>query len=151
MIGSRKRSIGYAVTIDVAVALEASKFFQIFCAEDLASIELFLRIRKRIRHPIIHAQIQIAHHEDWRLESFGEIKCLVPHVKAFGNAGWQQHDMLRVPMGRENHGKNVGLLRSRRQSSAWTDARNIENNGGNLGVVSESDKLLHQRDSRTRS
>src|SRR5438105_3852380 len=76
MIRSGQRAVRNAVAIDISVALETSELLQFFDREHLAAIELLPGIVERIRHPVIHTQIEIAYHEYRRLESLGKIKRL---------------------------------------------------------------------------
>ena len=46
--------------------------------------------------------------------------------------------------------QQVALLRARRHAGGRPGALNVEEHGGNLGVVGEPDELLHQRDARAR-
>src|SRR5207245_2780160 len=82
MIRSGKRAIRNAVAIDVTIALKTPKLLQVFSAQYLAAIEFFRRVRERIRHPVIHSQIEIAHHKNGRLESFRKIEGFIGHVEA---------------------------------------------------------------------
>src|SRR6266850_7045774 len=143
MICSGQRAIWNAVAVHVAVPLETSKLFEIFGCEHFPAIESLLWIFEWIGHPVIHAQIEVAHHENRRLESFRKVKRLVTHVETLGDARRQQHDVFCVTMRSINQGQNVGLLGPGRQTCAWPNARDIEDYGWNLGVISKPDEFLH--------
>src|SRR5262252_8314439 len=151
MVRSGQGPIRNAVPIYISITLEAAQFLQLFGVEHLASIEFLLRIYERIGHPVVHPEIEIAHDEYGRLESFGKIERVVPHRKTFFNTGWKQHDVLGIAMRAIDHRENVGLLRSCRQTCTRSHASDVEDYNGNFRVVCQADKFLHQRDSRSGS
>ena len=130
--------------------MKLPSLLQIFGGEHLAAIELLRGVFERIRHPVVHAEIEIAHHEDRSLEALGQIEGVDRHVEAFRDAGRQQHDVLRVAVGAVDHRENVRLLRACRKTRAGSDARDIEDHDGNLRVVGQADELVHQRDAGAR-
>ena len=118
VIRSRERAVRNTVSIHVGVTLEAPKFLEILNRKHLASIEFLRWIFERIRHPVVHAKVEIAHHEDRRLKSFGKIEGFITHIEAFPDAGRQENDVFRIAVRAINQRENVGLLRSGRQSRA---------------------------------
>ena len=103
MIRARKRAIGNAVTIHIAITLEASKPLQVLHRKDLAAIEFLGGILERIRHPIVHAQIEITHHENGCLEAFRKIESDVRHFETLFNARRDQHHVFGVAMRAIDH------------------------------------------------
>ena len=130
MVGAGKRAVGNSVIIHVGISFELADPVQVFGGKNFAAVE-FLTFRefKRIRHPIIHAEIEIAHDEDGSLESLCEIERLVSHRVAFFDASGNEDNVLGVAVRTKDHRQDVGLLGSRRQSGTGTDAGNIEDDG----------------------
>ncbi len=112
MIRARQRPVWNAVAIDIGVSPETAQPFQIIGRKDLSTIEFLFRIFEGIRHPIIHAQIEITHDENRRLKPFGKIERVVRHLETFFDARRQQNDMLRIAMRSVSQRQNVGLLSS---------------------------------------
>jgi hypothetical protein len=149
MIRSGKCAIADPVAIHITVALETSEPLEVFGTEHLAAVEFPGGILEGIRHPVVHAQIEITHHKHGRLKSFRQIEGIHGHVEAFRYAAGQQHDVLRVAVRAVDDRKDVRLLRTGRQPGAGPDARDIEDHDRNLGVVGQSDEFVHQRDAGT--
>ena len=58
--------------------------------------------------------------------------------------------MFRVTMRGIGTDQNIALLRPRRHTGGGTDTLHINNHGRNLGVVSQTQQFVHQRNARTR-
>src|SRR5881394_296155 len=59
MLGSRQRAITNRVTVNVFVAAKATELVEILFGQNLPALNRLLRIEKRIRHPVVHAQVEI--------------------------------------------------------------------------------------------
>src|SRR5690348_13390507 len=70
MLGSRKRSVSDRVAIHIFVSAKAAQLVEIFFRQNLAALNRFLWIRKRIGHPVIHAQIEVGHYKNYGLQLF---------------------------------------------------------------------------------
>ena len=103
MVGSRQGAIADAVAVHVLVAREAAQPFQIFRGQHLAAIHRLLGILERLRHPVVHAEIEIGHDEHRRLQLLGEIERLARHAEALGHAARKQHGMLGVAVRELGH------------------------------------------------
>jgi len=90
------RAVRNPVAIDVAIARELAELLEFVCIQPLAAIERLGRIVERLRHPGIHAQVKIGHHEDRRLESLGDFERVHRHRVALVDRGRQQHRVLGI-------------------------------------------------------
>ena len=80
MIGSRQRAVADAVAIHVFVARESAQPFEIFRRQNLAAILRLIGILERLRHPVVHAKIEVRHDEHRRLQLLGEIESVASHA-----------------------------------------------------------------------
>src|SRR5262249_40054238 len=126
VIRSGQSTVRNAIAVYVGVPLKAPEPFEVFRSENLPAVEFLFRILERISHPVVHAQIQIAHHKDRCLEAFSKVKGVVAHAEAFFNAGRKQNDVFRITVRAVDHRQDIGLLRSRRQSRTWTYTSDVE-------------------------
>ena len=94
----------------------------------------------------IHADVEIEHDEDDRLQPLGEIERargeLERLVRPVGN---EQH-VLGVAVRGEGAAREVGLLGARRHAGRGPAALHVEHHHRNLGEIGEAEELLHQRD-----
>ena len=148
MLGPGQGAVTNAVAVYVAVALEAAEPAQVFRAEHLAPRNRFFGIRKSVRHPIVHAQVEVAHDEDRRLEFFRQVKSLDRHRVTLLNRGREQQDVLGVAVGENGGREDVALGGPRGQARRRSHALDVENHGRHFRVVAETDELRHQRDTR---
>ena len=146
---ARQRAVADAVSVNVFVAGETAEAVEIFLAEHLAAIDRRGRIFERIGHPVVHAEIEIGHDEDQRLELLGQIEGLGRHGEALFHGAGKQHDVLRIAVRKECGRKNVALRSARGQAGGGTDALNVPDDAGNFNVIRESGELRHQRDARS--
>ena len=63
MIGAGQRAVANAVAVHVFVAGKAAQAVEVFFAQHLAALDRLLRIFERIRHPVVHAEIEVGHDE----------------------------------------------------------------------------------------
>ena len=116
----------------------------------LAAVERLIGIRERLRHPVVHAEVEVAHHEDHDLETLGQIERLHRHRVALFDRGRDQHDLLGVAVRQHSGREQVPLRRARRQPGGRPHALDVEHDAGNFGVVREAGELAHQRDAGAR-
>ncbi len=145
MIGARKSPVTDGIAVHVFVASETAQPFEVFRGQHLAAIQRLLRILEWLRHPVVHAQIEIGHHEHRRLQLLGEIEGVARHAETFGNTARQQHRMSRVSMRKPGHEVDVALRSSRRQSGRRANPLDVPDDAGNLHVIAQSRELRHQR------
>ena len=97
----------------------------------------------------IHADVEIEHDEDRRLQPLGEIegaRAANSNASA-GPSGMQQH-MLGVAVRGEGAGEEVRLLRAGRHAGRGAAALHVEDDDRNFGEIGEAEEFLHQRDAR---
>ena len=72
---TRVGAITDCVTIDIEVATKLYTVLKLFCGEHLAAVILVVVIPgQRLRHIVIHAEIEVGHQDDWRLQALCQIK-----------------------------------------------------------------------------
>ena len=101
--------------------------------------------------PVVHADVEVAQHEDRRLEAFGEVEGIDRELERFARIGRKQADVARVAVRGIGAEHQVALLRARRHAGRWAGALHIEERRRDFGVVGEADELAHQRDARART
>ena len=146
--GAGQRPVGNAVAVDVLVAAPVADARQRLGVEHLAAIERLGRVLERVGHPGVHAEVEIAHHEDGRLQALGEVEGVLRHLVALGDGRRQQEDVAAVAV-RQAGGEGDVLLRGAgRQAGRRADALDVEDHRRQLGVVGQAGELGHQRDAR---
>ena len=113
VFGARQGPVPDAVPIDILIPLETAKPIEILGGEDLAAVDGSFGIRKRIGHPVVHAQIEIGHDEYRRLELLGEIEGFHRHREALFRRAREQHGVPGVAVGEDGGGQKVALLSAR--------------------------------------
>ncbi len=149
MIGAGQGAIADAVAIHVLVAGELAQALQVFPAEHLAAVDGLFGIGERLRHPVVHAQVEVGEHEHRSLEFFGQVEGVAGHAEALGHGGGKQQDVPGVAMGEEGGGEHVALRGARGQAGGGPDALNVPDDGGHLDVVTEPGELRHERNAGT--
>ena len=146
--GAGQRPVGNAVAVDVLVAAPVADAGQRLGVEHLAAIERLGRVLERVGHPGVHAEVEVAHHEDGRLQALGEVEGVLRHLVALGDGRRQQEDVAAVAV-RQAGGEGDVLLRGAgRQAGRRADALDVEDHRRQLGVVGQAGELGHQRDAR---
>ena len=78
------RPIGYAVAIHVQVAVEGLRGLQFLGVEHLAVIGPVTVVPlKFVAHPVVHADVQIEHHDHRGLQPIRQVECRHGQIKAF--------------------------------------------------------------------
>ena len=147
MIGSRQGAVADAVAVHILVARETAGPFQVFRGQYLAAVLRLLGILERLRHPVVHSEIEVGHDEHRRLQLLGEVESVTRHAEALGHAARQQHGMTRVAVRELGHKLDVALRGARWQSGGRTHALDVPDDAGNFDVVAQSGELRHQRNS----
>src|SRR5689334_18277804 len=146
---ARVSAIGNAVAIDVEVAAEFLPGFELLSGHDFAAVVAFGIVPvERVAQPLVHADIEIEHHEYRRLQSLCEVERKRGKFEAFLWIFGQKKDMLGVAVRGVRAGQDVGLLSASGHASGRSAALNIEDDRRNLCEVGKADELLHERDTR---
>ena len=90
------RAVGNAVAVRILVASPLADLLERLLREHLAPVDRLVRILEAVRHPVVHAEIEIHHHEHRRLEELGEIERLLRHRVALLHRVRNDHDVLGI-------------------------------------------------------
>ena len=104
-----------------------------------------------MRHPGVHAEVEVAHHEDERLEPLGEVERVHRHRRSTPRpTPGCSMTCLRVAV-RQQRGR-TGCRPAPCASAARSTARRAgcRRRRRHFGVVREAGELAHQRDARAR-
>ena len=110
-IRARQRAPADGVAVHVAIARKAAQPLEILGGQHLAAIQRLLRIRKRLRHPVVHAQIEIGEHKHRRLQPLRQIERRVAELEALLHGARQQNHVLGVAVRKKRRRQQIGLLR----------------------------------------
>ncbi len=148
---ARIGAIRDAVAVDIEVTAEGLAAVEIGRGHHLAAIHLPVRVPgQRLAQPLIHADIEIEHDEDRRLQPVGEVERLRRHLEAFlGIFGKEQH-VLGVAMRGIGRGQDIRLLRARRHARRRPAALHVEDHRRDLGEIGKADEFRHQRNAGAR-
>ena len=105
-------------------------------------------IFERLRHPVVHAEVEVAHHEHRRLQLLGEIEGLTGHGEALAHADGISIGWWVSPCESEAVEADVALRGARRQAGGRPHALDVQDDAGNFDVVAKADELGHQRNAR---
>ena len=96
-VGARQRAPGDAVAVHILVAGKFLAGIELGGAHDLAAV-IFTRIvpLERLAQMLVHADIQVAHHEYRGLKTLGQIQRGGGMLEAFGGVMREQQDVLGV-------------------------------------------------------
>jgi hypothetical protein len=136
MIGAGQRAEGDAVSVDVEIAPPLpAELIELLGVEHLAAAIRFGRIDEGIRHPVVHAQVEVGEDEDRRLEHLRQIEGLAGEVETLSDRGRDECNMLRIAMRKIVHLENIALRGAGRQSGRRTDALDVPDHARQLGEV----------------
>jgi hypothetical protein len=90
---------------------------------------------------MVHADIEIEHHEDRGLQAVGEIEGLGREFEGFGRVFRKQQHMLGVAMRSIGAGDDVALLGSRRHAGRGTGALHVDDHCRDLGEIGQADEF----------
>ena len=104
--GSVRNAVAILIEVTSPVAFD---LFKVFFPEHLAAIHRSFRILERLAHPLVHAHVEIAQHEDGGLCAFGNVKSLPAEFKALVYVTRQQDDGVGITMTDEMSKGQVAL------------------------------------------
>jgi hypothetical protein len=146
---ARNGAIWNSVAVDIHVAPELpAHLLQDLAGEQLPAVDRPRRVRKRLGHPRVHAEVEIAHDEDERLQPLGQVERVHGHGVALTHRRRDEQHVLGVAVRVERGERDVSLRGARRQTSGRPDALDVEDHARNFGVVRQPGELGHQRDAR---
>jgi hypothetical protein len=96
MVGAGQRAVADAVAIHVPVAREAAQPVEIFGVSTLPRSMGFSGYSNGVGHPVVHAQVEVGHDEDRRLELLGQVEGLDRHGEALFGRAREEHGVLGV-------------------------------------------------------
>ena len=82
---------------------------EVFGGQHLAAVDRLIGIRKRIGRPVIHAQVEVGHHEHGSLKALGEIEGVARHAETFFGRARKEHRVLRVAVRERRNGEQIAL------------------------------------------
>ena len=148
MLRARQSAIADTIAIHILVAGKTASFLQVRLTQNFSAINRLVGIRERIRHPVVHPQVQVRHDEYRSLKSLRQIKSILRHRETLADRIRKQHDVLGVAVAEERRRKHVALRSTGGQAGRRPDALNIPDHRRNFHVIREARKLRHQRDAR---
>ena len=147
---ARQGTPGDAIAVDILVTAEILAGFQFFGRHHLAAV-IAARIvpDERLAQALIHADVQIGHDKDRRLQAVGEIEGRGRMFEAFERILRQQQHMLGVAMRGIGAGNQVRLLGAGGHTGRWAAALDIDDGDRYFSKVGQADEFSHQRNARS--
>ena len=109
--------VGNAVAVHVEVAAEVFSRLQQLVGHHLAAIvRAFVVPGQRFAEPVLHADVQVEHDEDWCLQAVGEVERQRGEVERFLGVLRKQEHVLGVPVRCIGARQDIRLLRARRHA-----------------------------------
>ena len=99
---------------------------------------------ERLGDVVVHAEIEIGHHDHGRLQPFGQVEGVGRHLETFFRRSGKQQRMFRIAVRSVSREQNIGLLRSRRHAGRRAGPLNVDQNGRDLGKIAETEEFVHQ-------
>ena len=142
-----QRAPGNAVAIDILVAAEVAAGFELFGAHHLAAVEAARIVPgEGFAQPLVHADVQVGHHEHRRLQPVGQVQRRGRMLETFVRVLREQQHMLGVAVRGIGAAQDVGLLRARGHAGGRPAALHVDDGHRDLGKVGQADELGHQAD-----
>ena len=140
-------AVGDAVAVDVEIAAELLAGVEHLGGHHLAAV-VFAGVVpcERMAEPVVHADVEVEHDEDRRLQAVGEVEGLRAELERLLRILGEQQHVLGVAVRGIGAGDDVALLRARRHAGRGAGALHVEQHRGDLGEIGEAEELLHQRD-----
>ena len=107
--------------------------------------------RERLAQPLVHADVEVEHDEDRRLQPVGEIEGQRRELEALARVFREQQHVLGVAVRGVGAGEQVGLLGARRHAGRRPAALHVEDHRRDLGEVGEADELRASARCRART
>ena len=147
-VGAGIGAVGDAVAVDVEIAAEALlHVFEILFGEHLAAVvRAGVVPLERFGHVVVHAEVEVGHDDDRRLETFGQIEGGGGELEAFLRGGGIEADVLGVAVRGIGGREHVRLLRARRHAGRGAGALDVDQHRRDFGKVGQPEKLVHQRE-----
>ena len=146
-----QRAPGNAVAVDVIVTAKVDAVLELFGSHHLAAIVAALIVPgEGFAQMRIHADVEVEHDEHRRLQALGEIEGGGGEFEDFAGCVGDDEHVFGVAMTGEGGEQDVRLLGARRHARRRPAALDVEHHHGDLGEIGEAEKLLHQRDARSR-
>ena len=109
MIRAGDGAICNPVTVNVLVPRESTEFLELFGVEDLTTVDWLLGIDERLRHPVVHTEIEVQENEDRGLQLLRKVEGLNSELKALLDRSRKQKDVFRIPMGESCDRPDIAL------------------------------------------
>ena len=136
-----------AVAIDILVAAEVPARFKFLGGHDFAAVVVAAAVPgERRAQALVHADVEVGHDEDRRLQAVGEVEGLGRELEALVRIFGQQQDVFGVAVRGVAAGEDVRLLGAGRHAGRGAAALHIDDGDRDLGEIGEADELVHQRD-----
>jgi hypothetical protein len=144
-----QRAPGDAVAVDVLVAAEIAAGFQLGRGHDLAAVVVARLVPvEGCAQALVHADVQVGHHEHRRLQPVGQVQRGGGEFEALGRVLRQQHHVPGVAVRSVGRAQQVGLLRARGHAGGRPAALHVDDRHRDLGEVGQADEFGHQRNAR---
>ena len=143
------RAVGDAVAVHVQIAAPGDALFlfpsfQVFFPEHLAPVHVLVGVGKGLAHPVVHAQVQVAHHEHRGLEPLGDVESAPAEFEGLVDVRREEEDVLGIAVAGEVDEEDVALLGAGRQARAGPHPLDVPHDHGDFGVIGQADGLGHQ-------
>ena len=139
------RPIGNAVAVDVEIAAEVLSPVEFGRSHDFTAVVSSAVVPgERPAQSVIHADVEIEHDENRRLQSIGEVEGLGSEIKGLGGIFGKQQHVLRVAMRCISARDEVALLGAGRHAGRGPGALHVEDDRRNFGEIGKPEEFLHQ-------
>ena len=136
-----------AVAVDIQIAAKAFDAVQRRRVQHLAPVVAAGVVPgQRLGDAVVHAEVQIAHHDDGGLQPVRQVQGFGGEVEALLGGGGEQQHMAGVPVGGVGGAEQVALLGAGGHAGGGAGALNVEQHRGEFREVGEAEKLRHQGD-----
>ena len=95
------------VAVHVAIAGKGAQPLQILGREHLAAVQRLRGIIEGLRHPVVHAQIEIAEDKDRGLQPLRQVEGRLAQLEALLDRARQQDNVPGVAVGEKGYRKQV--------------------------------------------
>ena len=144
-MGAGIGAVGNAVAVDVEIAAEIAAGLQLLRRHHLAAVHGMGVVPGKGRaEMLVHADIEIKHDEDRRLQPVGQVEGERRKGEGLVRVAREQQHMFGVAMGGIGGDQDVGLLGARRHAGRGPAALHVEQHGRDLGEIGKAEKFLHQ-------